>query len=231
MTGLLEVWAEYEPPTLVEPSGRSAPRFVHTIAADEESVATTRAASCHLNTDPWIFHPGFVWTICRHGELDADEEPPSDDIVLFGSVVGGEWVLDTILVVERRIRAPEPGVLGPAYSHLVWPTVRAACRPPMPFVGRPYRSMDEPFSFAPVAPEGRLFKRPGVSSLFTRLRKASNGEHPSRISARALVRCKPDTRDFWRRLRDLVFEHNLLLGVAFHHPLDATVSGGSGPSP
>src|SRR5262245_35036427 len=56
----LEFWGEYEGPTLCDRLSlpRGLPRGVHSI--DPIPEAPTR------NTDPWVFHPGFVWSLCRH---------------------------------------------------------------------------------------------------------------------------------------------------------------------
>src|SRR5437867_57816 len=83
-SGWLEFWTEYEGPTVCEllPSHVVTPRAVHSI--------DSKPGRASLNTDPWVFHPGFVWSVCRHSALTAEIQ--NGDLVLFGSALGGNWV-------------------------------------------------------------------------------------------------------------------------------------------
>ena len=83
----LKCGAEYEAPTRTEPldGPPGTAKYVH------EVLSTVRAPT--LNTDPWIFHPGFVWTTCRQLKADGVR---TGDLVLFGSALEGHWVTDTV---------------------------------------------------------------------------------------------------------------------------------------
>lgn len=142
--GTVGVWAEYEPPTDATPVahvGRE-PRFVQTPRA---SIPFE-----NMNTDPWIFQPGFVWSICRH--RPSWQCPPSaaccarglenrcpqpGDIVLFGSAMAPasnnpEWVLDTVLVVKKKLSGTSDRALEAPYQKLA-PTLQGAT----PYLGAP----------------------------------------------------------------------------------------------
>ncbi|MDN5942788.1 MAG: hypothetical protein L0H94_12970 [Nitrospira sp.] len=96
-----------------------------------------------INTDPWIFHPDFVWTTCRHKKAD---DARAGDIVLFGSVVEGNWVLDTVFVIDNRLENIPKGKFGLAYDVLVGDTFKTK-QCPRPFVGKPFQATHKPFSF------------------------------------------------------------------------------------
>lgn len=224
----LEFWGEYEGPTACDwlPSRdtRGAPRVVHSI--------DPRPGPPTLNTDPWVFHPGFVWSICLHKQLKTYKaEVRTGDIVLFGSVVRSEWVLDTVLVVDSRTEGVR-GKIDDTYDQLVLPTIRRRFRP---FVGRPYEDSGGPFSFAPAVRADdahRPFQRPAIGHLFSSLRKIRNNQPPSPRNAQALVFCKRDggAESFWKELVREIEKRGLVLGTTFHHPssLDDLPNGQSG---
>lgn len=206
----LEFWGEYEGPTLCTrlPQGRGLPQWVHSIDPNPE--APTR------NTDPWVFHPGFVWSLCRHNSLLANL--PTGTVVLFGSTVEGEWLLDTIMVVERRM-AGVPGAIGGVYDRLVLPTIDREFRP---FIGMAHTSNSEFFSFVPAAlvdTKDRPFRRPSLNSLFPLLRTKGNRQ-PSPKNAQGLAICTASggVRSFWSTLVKQIEQAGLVLGTHLHHP-------------
>lgn len=204
----LEFWGEYEGPTeatALAKRERGCPTCVHDIVLPPGEAL--------LNTDPWVFHPGFVWSICRHNSI----RDPVDrgTVVLFGSSVGRRWLLDTFIVVSHRLSGRKSS-LGSAYDELVAPTIEASD----PFVGT-LPSGDCPFSFVPASRLRRDagFARPDISKLLTLLRLTSTGASPSPANSQALVHCTgPDS--FWDKVVSAVFTNGLLLGVEFLHPLD-----------
>jgi hypothetical protein len=106
-TSWLEMWAEYESPTRTEPldGPPGTAKYVH------EVLSTVRAPT--LNTDPWIFHPGFVWTTCRQLKADGVR---TGDLVLFGSALEGHWVTDTVFAIDHRLDHPSKGEFFPEYA-------------------------------------------------------------------------------------------------------------------
>lgn len=206
----LEFWGEYEGPTFCTPlpQGRGLPQGVHSIDSSPEP--PTR------NTDPWIFHPGFVWSLCRHDKVPANL--PTGSVILFGSTVKGEWLLDTVMVVERRM-VGVPGCIGGAYDRLVLPTID---REFWPFTGVAYSGNSEFFSFVPAArvdTQHRPFRRPPMNSLFPLLSTKGN-QQPSPKNAQGLAICtaRGGVQSFWTALVKQIEQAGLVLGTAFDHP-------------
>jgi hypothetical protein len=223
--GLLNIWTEYEAPTRAvkgedpyrkEP-GR--PKYVHTIITD-----LTDLGSPTLNTDPWIFYPGFVWSTCLHNKVDGSREEPlrEGDIVLFGSSKRGDWLLDTVLVIDRRddcVKKIPRRKFGPTYDALVRNMVKGTDRP---FIGKRFQNIHTPFSFVPCKPEGNghtSFARPSMKPLFKKLLKKGNGSAPSPRNARGLAfTTAKDMATFWTELLRLIDSQGLVMGTFFRHP-------------
>jgi hypothetical protein len=188
-----------------------------------------------MQSDPWIFHPGFVWSSCKHEsgwqwppQPGDARQPQAGDLVLFGSPIQSaneqwEWVLDTVVVVRRRLPGANASSLKSSYGKLVEPALRDPREPALPFVGQPHEAAAH-YSFAPCKPaaEGNraCFERPTITSLFKELRLSANGKHPSPASGMALTLCRPEAGldEFWKRLTDLVWSQGLALGVDFDLP-------------
>jgi hypothetical protein len=221
------VWAEYEAPTHARPvhSEGRGPRYVQT--------PLITVSEPQAETDPWIFQPGFVWSTCGQDspsglELDGPCQPQPGDMVLFGSPMHGrrgkvEWVLDTVVVLRRRLPGPTAGQLKHPYGKLVEPALRSRSRSLLPFVGEPHERAAR-FSFAPcklaTSRDDGCFERPNISELFDELRLESNGARPSAAVGTALAPCR--TRAgldrFWQQLTGLVWSHGLALGADFDLP-------------
>ena len=216
--GPLYFWGEFEAPTSFErlPYVSSAhPKGIQTIELSPERPT--------LNTDPWIFHRGFVWSVCRHTQLDGWGTAAPGDIVLFGSVKGKRWLLDTVLVVEDRCKGPPVlGMFGEGYERLVMPTlIRRRVRP---FWGREFSSLQQPFSFVPCSNE-RPFARPDISELLERLTKR-DGAPPPTNNSQALAICSTEhIHLFWEKLLQQIFEENLVLGISFELVLPTLPKG------
>lgn len=208
----LEFWCEYEAPTSCEfiESGEGFPNAIQKPVTDFGKPG--------MNTDPWVFHPGFVWSICRHGSVRNKVNP--GDIVLFGSSKKGNWYLDTVMVIKERLSSGA-GVIGGVFDKIIHPPFLG---PYAPFVGQEFQRISEPFSFVPVkvANNGHSpFARPSINSLLELLR-LSNGNPPSPKNCRALAFCKFDggVSAFWNKLVKEIEDAGLLLGTSFQHPGD-----------
>lgn len=246
-SGEVGVWAEYEAPThaeRIEALGRE-PRAVHTPCTSVEYPKD------RLNTDPWIFQQGFVWSCCRHkpawqcgtrpapccGAEPVSRCPQPGDIVLFGSraTIRGvnHWVLDTVVVIERRLDAVRDEALEGPFQSLVAPTL--SWGGVKPYVGRP-RDSRRPFSFAPCKLGGRTrdlcFERPAITTLLQELRLVQNDEEPE-VQAQALARCyaTDGVAAFWHSLTNLIWSEGLLLGVRFQLPAIKVLGRPSTPPP
>ena len=229
MHGEVCVWAEYEAPTHARPvhSEGQGPRFVQTPLI---TVSQPRA-----ETDPWIFQPGFVWSTCGQEsdwqsglQPDDPSQPQPGDMVLFGSPMPGrrgkiDWVLDTVVVLRRRLPGPTAGQLKNPYGKLVEPALRGQSPSLLPFVGQPHERAAH-FSFAPCKlsknGEDGCFERPSISELFDALRLETSGERPSAAPGLGLAACRPGAGldRFWQQLTGLVWSHGLALGADFDLP-------------
>lgn len=213
-TDWLEIWTEYEAPTRAEPLGPEGrdgfPRFVHHIV--------TRIGPASLNTDPWIFCPGFAWTTCRHKRASGVR---SGDLVLFGSSIHGEWVLDTCIVVDRHIANLDHGTFDAPYRVCVEDALPGAAL--SPFIGVPFSTATTLFSFVParIAAERHApFPRPRITRLLQTLRLLSTDAPPSSRNSQALATCRPidGLFQFWSDLLKELSAQGLCLGTSFVHP-------------
>jgi hypothetical protein len=202
----IQFWGEYEPPTrcLRLPLVLAGmPRFLQT--------PTKIVGRPTLNTDPWVFTGGYVWSICRHppGSFPAK----SGDIVLFGSVLGGHWVLDTLLVVGKYVPLRSPS-LGRSFATLVAPVVPPNAHP---CIGVTPSKSSNYFSFVPAKASKypQPFSRPAITTLFQQLVMCSTGVPPSQNNARALVKCRPlnGMQSFWDAVVREVQNQGLVLGT------------------
>ena len=225
--GTMEAWVEYEAPTrVVSDTPGGDPRCIHQV----HNQVSAPTDPCH-NTDPWVFHPGFVWSICMHKKV-WQEPPKPGDIVLFASakVKESRWFLDTVFVIDKRMGA-KPVPAGANYTNLVDKALRNVGYDP--FVGRPVETMTRPFSFAPckkVTGSGVAgFPRPCINDLLSQLRMRS-GTAPSSPHIQSLVRCCPEGGliHFWNNLIDLISkEDELLFGTSFELPRMTITNGPS----
>jgi len=133
-------------------------------------------------------------------------------------------VLDTVVVVKRRLSGPGASSLKNPYAKLVEPALREQAQPPLlPFVGQPHERAAR-FSFAPckLARDGEVarFERPSISALFSELRLQATGERPSPALDLALTPCHADAglEQFYKRLTELVWSRGLALGADFDLP-------------
>jgi hypothetical protein len=223
------VWAEYEAPTHARPvhSEGQGPRYVQT--------PLITVSQPQAETDPWIFQPGFVWSTCGQEHQgpsallpDDPTQPQPGDMVLFGSPLPGrrgkvDWVLDTVVVLRRRLPGPTAGQLKNPYGKLVEPALRGRSMSLLPIVGQPHERAAH-FSFAPckltTSRDDGCFERPNISELFDELRLERGGERPSATVGMALAACRPRAGldRFWQQLTGLVWSRGLALGADFDLP-------------
>ncbi|WP_375757369.1 hypothetical protein [Corallococcus exercitus] len=187
----------------------------------------TTPSGDELNTDPWIWHPGFLWSICRQTqkhEIAVVRSLTPGDLVLFGSVLDRtRWCLDTVLVVERRLAHPPNDA---AYDRFVRQPLARVPQPlkpiahPRPTKGRPWSENAETFSFAPVQ-HHKLNHAPArvdISTIVTSLKKA-DGTPASAANAQALVACPHSNPSaVWQQVADAVSASGMKLGICFTYP-------------
>lgn len=153
----------------------------------------------YQNTDPCVFG-GFYYAICRQPDNEGLRELPKGSVIVFGSDLNHEWVVDTVFVVSKS----HPYTLGNYQALLDKPELEVpegyrevvlepgCCRLQdkpleyMLYIGATYenrKDFDGMFSFFPCQPQPRHllsgFRRPAIKlppKYFTpNLREAAKG--------------------------------------------------------
>jgi hypothetical protein len=222
--GALMVWGEWEPQSRIAatyPKGQpSWPRYLH-----EPWWETPRDRELLQNTDPIVFGKRFLYSNCRQTRNGALRRLAPGSLVLFGSSLGGSFVLDTVFVVAR------PGIeyLRGASQHLdVPPWVRSVVFDPLgnnkDRRGEPLRLYEgarydddptAPFSFVPCRPFGQ------GDPAFPRPRIALNSHWMSprlAMGAKAIDASHREVRDVWSDVVAQVRSAGLVLGVELEVP-------------
>jgi hypothetical protein len=155
----------------------------------------------------------------RH-EIEVVRTLKTGDLVLFGSAIAGHWLLDTVLVVQQRLRRAPIG--DPAYNRCVrQPLLGEGIKHLQPTAGRPWAKDAMTYSFCPVQSDtiGTAPTRVDISHILATLRKKDETP-PSPKNAQSLVTCShprgPDT--VWRDLSDTVVRNGMKLGITFTFP-------------
>jgi hypothetical protein len=174
-------WGEWEPESEVTsitnpiPGG---PEFIHT----PYYVRPTDYSGDFQNTDPFVFGDQFLYTLCRQLKPIHEQWRPTflrdlapGSLILFGSLKGGGFVLDTVFVVANGIlhnasswQTNLSGLVSDTYSDVTMCTTyqTAWTQDLRLYLGAtPDEQSGEIFSFAPclpseIAPSG--FARPTI---------------------------------------------------------------------
>lgn len=188
----------------------------------------------HQNTDPFVFDGPFIYCICQQPTSPQLRNLERGDIILFGSSLGGNFVLDTVFVVATpepyRPGSRVPATAPPSFRAVTnWPlshgTTGQACAEPdtgcatteeLTFYrgATPDQSVDGMFSFAPaIIPSD-------ARESFTRPSLTATGPLKDCISPglRQRFRAEPmptGVRAVWDEVVRRVRAEQLLLGVAF----------------
>lgn len=227
--GLLNFWCEWEAPSTTEAISdpeELGPRWLHKPIAGSPG-------SGSQNTDPFVFG-AFLYTGCKQ-----DKQRPGGggrqftgmryldrgSVILFGSTVCGEFVLDTLFVVRTWIehnasdyRQALAGKVPAAYwDATLRPWYWGLDESPS------YRlyegaTVDDPvngmFSFVPCQAAGEAvigFRRPSI-----RLSGVINpaSKQAPKMNYQASIE---DVIAKWSTVRDCVLDHDLSLGVEIAH--------------
>jgi hypothetical protein len=100
--GQLVCWGEWEPPSRVV--HRWAPSPDLPTVVHEPFWTSPGPPGGRQNTDPWVFGRSFLYSNCKQavrGAPTAMQRLPRGSLILFGSTVGGRFLLDTVFVVGR----------------------------------------------------------------------------------------------------------------------------------
>lgn len=224
--GEIVFWTEWEAASECEPlkyreRPDGAPHFLHRPLLPDR---TQRPRGVPQNTDPFVFGERFLYTFCAQSRRAAKRlhELARGTVVVFGSVLNGQFVLDTVLVVAEAVthtfatwdsatkgRVPDAFALTTLEPMYAWPASRR--RPFTLYIGA---TADDPidgmFSFVPCLPNGgaiRGFARPNLNGV--------PGITPGNARAvkfnRDLV--EGSVADLWERVVERVLTAGLALGT------------------
>jgi hypothetical protein len=222
--GRIALWGEWEPQSRVVGEFLDAPpgfpRWLH-----DPYWEIPRHKLGLQNTDPLVFGDHFLYTNCRQARNRKLRELAPGSLIVFGSKFGGEFVLDTVLVVgearERFTRSTTRHITADEWVHAVVldPLARSKDRQDDEF--RFYRgaryqgTSDVPFSFVPCRPyraDGWAFPRP-VLRLPTGW--ISQG---LAMGARAIPTTSAEVRELWAEIVSQVLAAGLALGIRLEPP-------------
>jgi hypothetical protein len=233
--GMIAFWGEWEPQsecTRLPSSGiPGAPRWLHHPRLDLKAIEAQPGAGWQ-NTDPLVFGNMFRYAICRQFRANKRRTALSylsgGDIVLFGSHVDDQFVLDTLLVVDMHADVLPGGALPNWESALHRAiTMELVELPPsgVRLYGGQRWMPDAPFSFVPCVTwdDARMpFARPGLQPL---------GPLKSMITPAMKMGFKvteldiaPEARAVWDAVVGQVLKQGCCLGTDVREPSWADIS-------
>ena len=220
----LAFWGEWEPPSRVVkrwPREGRLPRELHVPVWERPPTLSYRQ-----NTDPWVFGETFRYSNCK--QLTYRQNPSalqsltSGSVILFGSRLDREFVLDTVFVVQDAVSyvPHDPPETEEAFRVCTMESLITDGCGDYPFTLYRGATVEEPvagmFSFSPcrdAAATDARFARPPVS-LSAYINPAS-AQSPS--GARRPQTIAQATRS-WHSIREQVFLAGCELGVSFATP-------------
>lgn len=224
--GALVFWGEWEPPSnVVErwPAEAELPRCLH-----EPVWSHPRTTAVRQNTDPWVFGDSFLYSNCR--QLTPRKRPSAlqrltpGSMVLFGSSLGGEFVVDTVFVVRDatsfRLGEADALDIDEAFRVCALDSLRTMGDPAYELTLFRGATLEAPvngmFSFVPCrlaeGPSPR-FARPSVD-----LPGYVNPESRQAPSGALRPLSAATVAELWADVRDQVLAAGCLLGVHFPTP-------------
>lgn len=223
-SGELDFWGEWEAPSRIiqrwPPEGR-LPQNLHTPVWERP-----RTTSYRQNTDPWVFGETFRYSNCKQltyrQNPSALQELPPGSVILFGSKLDGDFVLDTVFVVKDSVRySPnDPPKTDEAFSVCTIESLVTDDCGDYPFTLYRGATFDNPvagmFSFSPcrVATDAEArFARPAI--FLPGYINPASAQSPS--GARQ-PRTIEQASGQWRSVRDQAFLAGCELGVSFDTP-------------
>jgi hypothetical protein len=235
-SGPITFWGEWEPQSRVvetyPKTGLSMPRRLQ-----EPYWRAPAGSGPWQNTDPLVFGDRFLYSNCRQPTNGKLRALAPGSLILFGSNLGGEFVLDTVFVVGSRTQEFTAGTSESLdcdgwVREVVFERLReSACAPPDETGRRPstctpagplrlYESVtyDErpggPFSFVPCRPfeTGGGFSRPDIHL------QRGLIEPNLRMGAKATQTSAGELASIWKLVVDQVADAGLALGVRMDVP-------------
>ena len=220
----LVFWGEWEPPSKIIarwPKNGSLPRSLHEPVWEYPTMQGERQ-----NTDPWVFGYSFRFSNCRQltprQKRSALQKLTEGSMVLFGSTVGGQFVIDTVFVVKDSClfspsNPPETDEIFRVCTIESLLTTGDADSPFTLYRGATYEApVNGMYSFVPCRRADITnvrFPRPYVSLpgyVNPRSAQAPKGAKSPRSAT--------EVREQWECVRQQVLDAGCLLGLRFSSP-------------
>jgi hypothetical protein len=231
-SGPVVFWGEWEPPSRVvetyQPDARGWPRLLH-----EPFWQVPGHRRLLQNTDPIVLGDRFLYSNCRQGKNRKLRELSAGSMVLFGSKLDGDFVLDTVFVVgdesQKFTRGSSEAVRCDDWVRaVVFEPLRMAAGPSTEalrlYRGRRYDEAPEgPFSFVPCRPwrsTESAFRRPSI-------RLDRHWIEPNlAMGAKATLVGQVQLRELWIEIvRQVVEVCGLAIAVQLEAPLQVPATG------
>ncbi len=228
----LTFWGEWEAPSDVVyewTASEPLPRFLHVPLWEKPGPPNRQ------NTDPWVFGDCFLYGNCKQltsaGNPSALQGLTPGSIILFGSEVNGEFVIDTVFVVKDScpyMPSKPPCTEYPFRDDaFCFCTIESLCEPSSPCAGdifTLYRgaTFDERingmYSFVPCKRTDSArcrFARPPIE--LPGYVNPKSQQTPSGAGTKD-QRSAREAHDQWDKVRHQVLRADCLLGVWFQTP-------------
>lgn len=226
--GPLTFWGEWEPPSTIQQRWTrqgDMPTVLH-----EPYWVQREAVPNQQNTDPWVFGPHFLYSNCKQvtpaNRPSALQDLAPGSLILFGSSLGTEFVLDTVLVIEKVLTTfrPVEGIAteSDAFRSCTINSLAAQDPPKRNSTFTLYkgasakRPLESMFSFTPSmrADQGpHRFRRPSIR--IPGIINAASRQSPRGVA----VNVTPsEVRDVWLEVVSEVMAQNLELGTQLTTP-------------
>jgi hypothetical protein len=209
-------WGEWEAPSRVVerwPASGSLPRFLH-----EPFWETPVGDGFRQNTDPWVFGERLRYSNCKQASQKNLRELRVGSLVLFGSSLGDDFVVDTVFVAADSFAfttgKPAPEAAGECFATCTIDALGTLDRAPEDFRVHLGATFEQPlhgmFSFMPCLPADATqtrFPRPTIKHdrLNPRSKQSPKG-------ANDLIHLD-EVRACWESVVEQVRHQDLELGV------------------
>lgn len=225
--GQIMFWGEWEPPSLYKKYSCSHsldigyPYYVHT-----PLIRKLEKGKDVLNTDPYVFGRIFYYSCCQQKRLLARHGLSENSIILFGSCLGDQFILDTVFVVDKQpakakdlTKTAQEAILAP-FSRVCQKTDAPGCGNTdgsEMFQGKMWSDSNTTmFSFFPCQPakHNMGFKRPAIKFL----RKELNWSDTQKQGFACVELETIEVNKLWNKLAESVIDEGMFLGVHAAEP-------------
>jgi hypothetical protein len=233
-------WGEWEAPSYIIPKrwerADALPRFLHRPVWERPAPNERR-----LNTDPWVFGDSFRYSNCcqltRNRNRSALQRLTPGSLILFGSIIDAEFVIDTVFVGGDKyppcpFSPGKPPETDEAFRVCTVESLLTTGNRDDPFTLYQGATYEAPFngrySFVPCRradADNLRFPRPSIC-----LGSYVNPRSWRRPSGATRPRSESVVHEQWENIRRQVLDAGCLLGVWFPTPqLDKDSTAGASP--